>query len=157
VHFDDVMAVLAALEREEVEYVLIGGVAVGLHGFERATNDIDLFVRPTEANVDRLRRALRSVFNDPSIEEITAADLAGDYPTVRYGPPEGDYVIDIIGRLGTAVSFDDLAFEPTDIAGTRVNLATPRTLYDMKRNTVRQVDRVDAEVLRKAFGLQDTD
>lgn len=137
--------------------MLIGGVAVGLHGFERATNDIDLFVRPTEENIERLRRALKSIFNDPAIDEITAGDLAGVYPTVRYGPPEGDYLIDIIGRLGTAVAFDDLAFEPTEVAGTLVNLATPRTLYEMKRDTVRPVDRVDAEVLRNAFELQDRD
>lgn len=39
-----------------MEYVLVGGVAVGLHGFERATNDIDLFVRPTAENVANLRR-----------------------------------------------------------------------------------------------------
>jgi hypothetical protein len=156
-HFEDVMAVLSALEREVVEYVLVGGVAVGLHGFERATNDIDLFIRPTPGNVERLRRALRSVYDDPSIEEITAEDLAGEYPTIRYGPPDADYFIDILGRLGTEIAFDDLAFEPLDVSGTRVNLATPRTLYRMKRDTVRPIDRVDAAVLKEAFRLEETD
>ena len=155
--FENVMAVLSALAREDVEYVLVGGVAVGLHGFERATNDIDLFVRPTAENVSHLRRALQSVFDDPSISEITAEDLAGEYPTIRYGPPDGDYFIDILGRLGTEISFDDLAFELLDVSGTPVRLATARTLYRMKRDTVRPIDRVDAEVLRDAFHLEETD
>ena len=149
------MAVLAALEREQVEYVLVGGIAVGLHGFERATNDIDLFVRPTDDNVKRLRAALHTVFDDDSIDEITAADLAGEYPTIRYGPPQGDFFIDILGRLGTEVAFDDLSYQPIDIAGVTVRLATPRTLYRMKRRTVRPIDRIDAEVLREAFHLEE--
>lgn len=153
--FDDVLAVLRALGEESVEYVLVGGVAIGLHGFERATSDIDLFVRPTEENVRRLRAALTRVFDDPSIEEITAEDLAGEFPTIRYGPPDADYLIDILGRLGTEVAFDDLEYEPIEVAGTTVNLATPRTLYRMKRDTVRPIDRIDAEVLKQAFDLEE--
>lgn len=153
--FDDVLAVLKALREERVEYVLVGGVAIGLHGFERATSDIDLFVRPTEENVGRLRAALTRVFDDPSIEEITAEDLAGEFPTIRYGPPDADYLIDILGRLGTEVAFDDLEYEPIEVAGTTVNLATPRTVYRMKRDTAGAIDRIDAEVLKQAFDLEE--
>lgn len=154
-NFDEIVEIFRALERESVEYVLVGGVAVGLHGFERATSDLDLFVRPTDDNVDRLKAALRSVFDDPSIEEISAVDLAGAYPTIRYGPPEADYVIDILGRLGTTMAFDDLEFEILLLGDVGVNLATPRTLYRMKRDTVRPIDRIDAAVLKEAFGLED--
>jgi len=58
--------VLAALEQHDVDYVLVGGLALGVHGLVRATRDIDVFVRPTSENVERLRAALRSVFDDPS-------------------------------------------------------------------------------------------
>jgi hypothetical protein len=102
-------------------------------------------------NVERLRRALRAVFDDPAIEEITGEDLAGEYPTIRYGPPESDYLIDILGRLGTEIAFDNLEAEPLAIGGTTVRLATPRTLYRMKR----PIDRIDAEVLKRAFDLED--
>jgi hypothetical protein len=151
VQFDDVKAVLHALGAEKVEYVLVGGVAVGLHGFERATNDIDLFVQSTEENVSLLRRALDSVFHDPSIAEITAADLSGEFPTIRYGPPGADFVIDILSRLGDAIQYDDLEFQEIDVDGVAVRVATPRTLYRMKRNTIRPIDRIDAEVLRSSF------
>ncbi len=153
--FDDVMRVLGALASARVEYVLVGGVAIGLHGFERATNDIDLFVRTDEANIERLREALRSVFDDPSIAEISANDLAGEYPTIRYGPPVGDYFIDLLGRLGSEIKYEDLEFEITEIEGVPIRLATPRTLYRMKRNTVRPIDRIDAESLRAQFSLDE--
>ncbi len=153
--FESVKAVLHALAAEGVEYVLVGGVAIGLHGFERATNDIDLFIRPTEENVFRLRRALDSVFHDNSIEEITAADLSGDFPTIRYGPPDADFVIDILSRLGQEVQYDDLDFQEIDVDGVGVRVATPRTLYRMKRGTLRPIDRIDAEVLRSSFDLGD--
>lgn len=152
---EDLLEVFRALQREKVEYVLVGGVAVGLRGIERATNDVDLFVRATEDNVLRLRRALDSVFHDSSIEDIRAEDLAGDYPTVRYGPPEGDFFIDLIGRLGTAIAFDDLEADLLDVADAKVPVATPATLYRMKRDTVRPIDRIDAENLREKFGLKE--
>ena len=153
--FDEIVEIFRALDREGVEYVLVGGVAIGLHGFERATADVDLFVNPTEENSSRLRSALRSVFHDPSIAEITAQDLSGEYPIIRYGPPSADYTIDILGRLGPEISFEDLEFETMRIGDANVKLATPKTLYRMKRDTVRPIDRIDAEVLKKAFHLED--
>ena len=80
---DTIRALLAGLEDEGVEYILVGALAMDVLGIGRLTEDIDLFVRPTPDNVDRLRRALRRVWQDPSIDEITAADLGGDYPAVQ--------------------------------------------------------------------------
>lgn len=57
--FDQLVDLLGALDAEGVEYVLLGGQAVNLHGIPRFTEDIDLFVRPTRENVARLRAALR--------------------------------------------------------------------------------------------------
>ena len=52
--------ILAAFEREGVEYVLIGSMAMAAQGLIRATRDVDFFVSPEPENVDRLRRALKS-------------------------------------------------------------------------------------------------
>jgi hypothetical protein len=138
--FDRFLEFLRALEREHVEYVLVGGTAVNLHGIIRATEDIDVFVRPSAENVERVRQALRSLWSDPDIEQITASDLAGSYPTIRYGPPGEDFVIDLLSRLGTAVAFDDLEVQIVDVEGVPVRVATPATLYRMKRHTVRPID-----------------
>ena len=53
--------VFVALNRSKVVYLLVGGLASVVHGVPRTTVDIDLFVRPTEANVGRSMRALRRV------------------------------------------------------------------------------------------------
>ncbi len=154
--FDKVVQLFRALHEHEVEYVLVGGVAINLHGLVRSTDDVDLFVRPTPENIERVRRALRAVWDDDSIDGIVAEDLAGDYPTVRYGPPgDDDPIVDLIGRLGEAVRYEDLEFESREFEGVPVRIATPKTLFRMKRDTVRPDDRRDAQRLAERFGLED--
>ena len=152
---DDVLEVLAALERAGVRYAVIGGIAMATHGLDRATRDLDLFVADDAENVDRLRAALREVYEDDDVDQITAEDLQGEYPVVQYGPPNADYTIDIVSRLGDAFEFDDLELMTVDVGEARLHVVTPRTLYLMKRDTLRPRDRDDAERLRRAFGLSD--
>ena len=155
VDFETLRRLFQALHDEGVDYVLVGGIALGLQGLVRATQDIDLFVDPAQENIARIQRALRRVWDDPAIEDISAQDLAGDYPVVRYGPPDGGFGIDLMSRLGTAVAYADIAWEPAHVEGTPVRVATPRALYDMKKATVRPIDRADADALRRKFGLED--
>jgi hypothetical protein len=67
-----------------------------------------------------LKRALRSVWDDPDIAEITGRDLAGEYPTVRYGPPGEGFVIDLLSRLGSAFAYDDLEVQTVRSKGSRL-------------------------------------
>jgi hypothetical protein len=154
--FQEAKRILAAFEREGVEYVLIGSMAMAAQGLIRATRDLDFFVSPTEANVERLRRALTSLYDDDSnIEQITAVDLAGEYPAIEYVPPRGEYSIDILSRLGDAFRYESIESEEIVLDGIRVRVATPRMLYRMKKDTVRPQDRLDAETLRLQFGLEE--
>ena len=143
-----------ALEAQQVEYAVFGAVALGLHGLVRATADLDLFLAADETNVERLKEALRSVYQDPTIEDISAQDLCGDYPAVRYMPPEG-FGLDILTRLGEAFSFSDLQIETTSYGDAPVRVVTPRTLWRMKRDTVRPLDRFDAEMLAQRFDFEE--
>jgi hypothetical protein len=152
---EEALRILAAFEREAVDYVLVGSMGMAVLGVVRATRDIDVFVAPSEENVARLRRALASVFNDPSIDEITSTDLAGDYPAIQYAPPEGDYSIDLLARLGERFRYDQIEWQTVTLDGIRVRVATPRMLYRMKRDTVREQDKLDASVLRQRFALED--
>lgn len=151
---DVVRALFAALQAEDVDYVLIGALALDVLGIGRLTHDIDLFVRPTEENVQRLGRALRVVWDDPSIAEIRAEDLAGEYPAIQYIAPDGTE-IDILARLGEAFGYDDLKAETRAYGDVQVRSASAETLYRMKRDTVRLQDKVDAQVLKDRFKLED--
>lgn len=150
------LRVLRAFAQEGLEYVLIGAAAMGFHGLVRATEDLDLFIRPTPENVERLRRAFRAAYDDdPSVDEISTADLLGDYPAVRYYPPSGDLYFDVMTRLGEAAAFDSVAGETKTIEGIPVRVATPAALYRLKKDTVRPLDRQDAEALRRRFDLKE--
>jgi hypothetical protein len=152
---EEALQILAAFDRERVEYVLVGSMGMAVLGVIRATRDIDVFVAPDEANVARLRRALASVFDDPSIDEITSTDLAGDYPAIQYAPPSGDFSIDLLARLGERFRFDQIEWQEVTVDGIRVRVATPRMLYRMKKDTVRPQDKLDASALRDRFDLED--
>jgi hypothetical protein len=152
--FEETKRILSALEQEGVRYVLVGSMAMAAQGLVRATRDMDFFVAPDAENVDRLRRALRSVFGaDPNLDQITAEDLGGDYPAIEYVPPQRDYSLDILSRLGDAFRYDQIESEDLIVDGVHVRVATPRMLYRMKRDTMRPLDRIDAEAIRERFGL----
>ena len=148
--------VLRALADERVDYVLIGAVAMMVHGLVRATEVLDFFVRPDPENIGRLRAALRRVFpDDRAIDEISYEDLRGDYPAVRYNTPDESFGIDILTRLGDAFAYEEMEFQEQLFDGIPVRVATPAMLYRMKKATVRWKDRIDAQQLRDRFGLED--
>jgi hypothetical protein len=153
--FDEAKVILAALEQEGVRYVLVGSMGMAAQGLVRATRDMDFFVSPDTENVERLKKALMSVFNDPRIDEISAADLAGPYPAIEYVPPHGRYSMDILARLGEVFRYEDLESEEMIVDGIRVQVATPRMLWRMKKDTIRPQDRVDAETIRREFDLKE--
>jgi hypothetical protein len=106
---DEIIRVLRAFEAAGLEYVLIGAAAMGFHGVIRATEDLNLIVRATPENIERLRTALRQAYDDdPHIEDISSSDLLGEYPAVRYYPPTGDSYFDVLTRLGEVANFETI-------------------------------------------------
>lgn len=147
--------VFRAFEREGVRYKVVGAVALNLIGLPRATDDLDIFVEPSVDNVDRMKRALKAVFHDPAIDEMSSEELLGDYPAIEYNPPDGTFHIDILHRLGEAFHYGDIEVEVLDVEGVQVPCATPRMVYRMKKDTVRPQDRADAERLREHFHIEE--
>jgi hypothetical protein len=153
---DELLRVLRAFQDQNLEYVLIGATAMGFHGLIRATEDVDLMIRPTSENVERLRKALQEIYSDdPSIQDIRTEDLLGDYPAVRYYPANGDLFFDILTRLGDAASYETIESEIIEVEGVSIQTATPQALYRLKKDTVRPIDRQDAAMLRERFKLRD--
>ena len=151
--FNKFLRVFDAFEKEKVDYVLVGGVAVILYGMQRLTRDIDIFVKMDSQNIARLRRALHSVFNDSSIEEITYDELQR-FPVIRYGTPNG-FCIDILSQLGDVATYDDLESGSIDFENIKIRIATPETLYRLKKDTVRPEDKLDAKFLEEIIKNSD--
>src|SRR5258707_14384149 len=73
---------LLALLRADVRFVGIGGIAVGVHGYVRATKDLDIVPDPEPENLARLSSLLR----DLDAEHVGVGDFAAaEFP---YGPPD---------------------------------------------------------------------
>ncbi len=91
-------------------------MAMAAQGLARATREMDFFVAPNEDNIERLKRALRSLFDDPNIEQIDPKELIGAFPAVEYTPPHGRHSMDILTRLGEAFANLRVACELSELA-----------------------------------------
>ena len=70
----DYQDMLSALSEEGAEFLVIGAYALAAHGNPRATADIDIWVKPSPDNAERVYRALQR-FGAP-MEQITLGDLS---------------------------------------------------------------------------------
>jgi len=57
----DLRALLATLDRHAIEYTVIGGVAVQVHGHRRTTKDLDIIPAPNSRNLKRMINALEEL------------------------------------------------------------------------------------------------
>jgi hypothetical protein len=78
------ISLLAALLDAHVDYAVVGGVAVNAYGYLRATNDLDIFIRPTEENAQAAFAALAAL--GVPLEGFDATDLLNDEETFVSAP-----------------------------------------------------------------------
>ncbi len=141
---EDLVALCKALNAESVRYVLIGGFAVILHGFVRATKDIDLLVDASPANVQRLKRAM-AVLPDNAISLI-ADDEVEKYRVVRIAD---EIVVDLL-MAACGVDYARAAnggIEIIDLNGVPIPLARKELLIETKQ-TIRPSDAADVQFLK---------
>lgn len=81
----DLIDLLTEFAAAGVEYLLVGGQAVALHGVPRFTKDADLWIRDDAENLRRVRRAL-TAFGAP-VEAMTALEQARELDVVWMGQP----------------------------------------------------------------------
>jgi hypothetical protein len=60
--------VVASLNAADVDYVIVGGLAVGAHGVVRATRDIDIVPAPEQSHMDRLADCLHELGGEHPID-----------------------------------------------------------------------------------------
>jgi hypothetical protein len=138
------ISLLAAFVAAKVEFAVVGGVAVNVHGYMRATNDLDLFIRPTQENARAAFNALLSL--GVPLEGLQPDDLLDDEDNLRFGPPEDH--IDILASIGE-MSFDQVWRNrvETDVEGLSIPFISKSDLIDSKRQVGRLRDLADAEEL----------
>jgi hypothetical protein len=141
---EDLLSLCKALNAEGVRYVLIGGFAVILHGFVRATKDIDLLVDASAENVQRLKRAMASL-PDNAIALI-ADDEIEKYQVVRIAD---EIVVDLL-KTACGVDYARAAeggIQIMTVNGVPIAVGRKELLIETKQ-TVRPSDASDVQFLR---------
>lgn len=141
---EDLVTLCRALNAEGARYILIGGFAVILHGYVRATKDIDLLVDASDENIRRLKRAM-AVLPDNAIE------LIGDDEVERYGVVRiaDEIVVDLM-KAACGITYEEAVsqIDSRNVEGVPIPVADKALLIRTK-DTVRPGDAVDVSFLRR--------
>lgn len=135
---------LKLLKENEVEYLLIGGYAIGYHGYPRATNDLDVWVAIDPNNAQKIVTALQQFgFQTP---DLTDKLFLQEKSIVRMGVPP--MRIEILTTI-SGVDFEDCfqARVETILDGVEVNLISLSHLKQNKKASGRYKDLDDLEHL----------
>lgn len=148
---EDLVALCKALNAENVRYVLIGGFAVILHGFVRATKDIDLLVDASKENIHRLKRAM-AVLPDNAVALIDDDDV-DRYSVVRVAD---EIVVDLL-KAACGVDYERASrggVEIMTIEGVPIPVGRKELLIATKQ-TVRPSDAADVQFLQLRIAAED--
>ncbi|MEW5767574.1 MAG: nucleotidyl transferase AbiEii/AbiGii toxin family protein [bacterium] len=137
---DDLIAVCRRLNEEGAEYILIGGFAVNYYGLPRATQDIDLLVKPSEENIARIKKAL-AFLPDNAVREVNPDDVE-KYELVRVAD---EITIDLL-KKACDVTFDNAGIEYFEFKGVCIPIADIFTMIGTKQG-IRPQDKEDRAFL----------
>jgi hypothetical protein len=149
----DLRALLEALHQRDVHFVVIGGVAVGAHGFVRGTEDLDLVPDPDPENLRRLSAALEDLESTLPTVDNRPFDLTTDASVIRRGGNVTAMTrfggLDVVQRAQGVPSYSQLAEDAVDseLLGIPVRVCSLSRLREMKRAQNRTQDQLDLENL----------
>ena len=135
---------LRLLNSYEVEYLVVGGYAVGYHGYPRATGDMDVWIGVSESNAHKTAMVLRD-FGMPEKEVSEEIFLEKD-KIIRMGNPPVRIEV-ITGASGVDFSDSYSRRQIIDIEGIPINFISLRDLKANKRACGRHKDLEDLEHL----------
>ena len=151
-------AVLAALNAAGVRYLVVGGVAVVLHGHLRTTADLDLVVQLTRVNALEAVRALTRIGYRPRAP-VAAEDFADVAVRETWLTQKGLTVFSLWSERAPGLEVDLFVTEPFDfdeayeraprvsLDSTTAPVVALEDLIQMKRSAGRPIDHADVEAL----------
>lgn len=139
------------LERNRVRYLIVGGYAVGLHGFPRYTGDIDVFIAVSEENARMVLKTFADFgFGDLGLRE---SDFLEEETVVEIGREPL--------KIQVLTGIDGVAFEEcwnerkeVELSGSTVPFIGIESLLRNKEASSRAKDKIDLEELKRIKGEQ---
>ena len=144
---DDWAEILFALLDAEAHFLVVGAHALAVHGVPRATQDLDIWIQPTQDNASRVWRAL-AAFGAPLDDlDISEEDFTTPGAVVQIGLPPRR--VDLLTDISGVADFDEAWAERVEheIRGKAVPFLGRNTLIANKRAAARLKDLADIEAL----------
>jgi hypothetical protein len=137
---------LSELSAAGAEFLVVGAYALAAHGYPRATGDIDIWVRPTRENAERVFTALKK-FGAPLLD-LTVEDLCTLDIVFQMGVPP--LRIDILTSIA-GVEFDNAwnEHETIPVSGVAIPVLSYQHLIQNKRAAGRAKDAPDVAWLEQ--------
>ncbi|MBJ7255307.1 MAG: hypothetical protein JHD00_09565 [Akkermansiaceae bacterium] len=140
----DLVGICRELNQRSVNYIVIGGMAINIHGFTRNTEDIDLLIETEETNERKILEVL-SLLPDGAAKELRPGEVA-KYVVVRVCD---DITVDLMAKAcGHDYESAKGLISLVVVDGVTIPFASPILLWKTKQ-TFREKDQIDQLFLRK--------
>lgn len=159
--------IVRALNEAKVEYLVVGGIAVNAHGYERLTDDVDLVVGLDSGNVETGLDVLFSIGYRIAIP-VTAKDFADPAKREGWRKDKGMVVLKLWSDVHRRTPVDVFVYEPFDFqseyasaswlevaSGLKAPIVRYEALVRMKKEAARPQDLVDLEALERIQTMRD--
>lgn len=92
------------MNENEVEYLIIGGVAVNIHGYSRATGDLDIWYNPVKENFEKLLKTISDFgFDTSGLEKLSNYETKG---FIRI--PLSQFYLELIATIDGKMKFEEV-------------------------------------------------
>jgi hypothetical protein len=140
----DLVEICRMLNERQANYIVVGGMAINIHGFTRNTEDIDLLIETTAANEAKVLEVL-SLLPEGAAKELRPGEIA-DYVIVRVCD---EITVDLMAKAcGHDYAAARHLVTELEVDGVKIPFASPTLLWKTKQ-TYREKDEIDRIFLRK--------
>jgi predicted nucleotidyltransferase len=138
---------LKKLLSANVDFIIVGGYSVIFHGYKRTTGDIDVWLKPTNENKEKLLSVLTEEFDEDDVQQIATLDFTKHMVFSIGDEPEKIDFLTFINQ----VSYDEAEELKiiADIDDLKIPFIHLNHLVLSKFNTGRLKDKADIEMLQK--------
>jgi hypothetical protein len=145
-NFSQYEELLVNLAQGGVDFAVVGGVAVSLNGFIRATDDVDIIVDDSPQNVGKLLQCL-SRWGEGWAKELRVEEFVPQEGSIRVME---EFDLDIFTRMrGRSLADFKPRLRYLATGGVRIPYLAPQDLILLKEGSWREKDQLDVSALRK--------
>lgn len=139
--FEDLLVMLT---KGGVAFLVVGGIAVSLNGFDRVTKDVDVLVDHSRPNLERLLEVLAG-FGEGHARELKPDDFVCQEGSIRIGE---HFDLDIFVQMA-GLKYEDMLkdSQQTTLGGETIRYLSPSQLIFLKKGSYREKDQLDVHAL----------